>query len=93
MPFLYTYLSNARPYLSAGLAKMRRKRFHLTTQKQMMHRSYIEAIAEETQRSVPDIASIYAYVLDELESSAEITAYLPIFAWKRVRNILKNHKS
>lgn len=52
------------------------------------HRRFIEILAEETNRSVEEIAPVYDDVIAHLKERAEVADFVPIFAWRRVREIL-----
>lgn len=56
------------------------------------HQRAIAAIAEELNLPVPHIEPVYAEVLDELETQASVSMYLPIFASKKVKHIFRNHQ-
>jgi hypothetical protein len=53
------------------------------------HRRMIEALASETNRSFAELAPIYGRALADLQASALITDYVPIFASRRVKEFLK----
>lgn len=54
----------------------------------LKHRRYIEVLAEEIDRPFEDIEPIYDDVMSHLKETAQVTEFVPIFAWRRVRAIL-----
>ena len=53
------------------------------------HGPAIECLAQESQVSVDDVARLYANELAKLEVGARIRSFLPIFAIKKVREVLR----
>jgi hypothetical protein len=54
------------------------------------HRRFIESVAEEMRSSVQDIEPLYAEVIETLSANARVPDYLPIFAYRRAREISKS---
>lgn len=55
------------------------------------HRSSMQAIAEEIQRPVDEIAELYEEVLKQLREHARIADYLPVLVTKKVKQIYRQH--
>ena len=53
------------------------------------HARYIELLANEVHQSVETVEPIYAYVYSHLEEAAEIKDYVPVFAWRQARALLR----
>lgn len=53
------------------------------------HHRYIEVLAEEIQRPFEDVEPVYDDVVSHLKETATIGDYIPIFAWRRARDILR----
>jgi hypothetical protein len=66
--------------------------FHMCPTKdpseEVKHRRYIEILAEEISRPVEDVEPVYDDVMAHLKENAQVTDFVPIFAWRRVREIL-----
>lgn len=45
----------------------------------------IEAIARDLERSLPEVAELYADLYDTLKSRAQVTDYLPVLVARKVR--------
>jgi Protein of unknown function (DUF3562) len=54
------------------------------------HLQTIKALAEEIDRPVEEVNSIYASILTSLKSSARIKDFLHVLASKRVRDELRH---
>jgi predicted DCC family thiol-disulfide oxidoreductase YuxK len=85
-------MDSEQSYLRHLASRLRRKRIQERALNEVTHRRYIEAISEETKLSISHVVPLYAKVVAGLESTAEITTYVPIFAWRRVKDILKHQK-
>ncbi len=55
---------------------------------EVKHKRYIEILASEISRPVEDVAPVYDDVVADLKATAEVIDYVPIFAWRRAREIL-----
>jgi hypothetical protein len=77
--------TTAASYL-AGWNSHRSPRAHAAN---ALHRRVIEALADEMNRSFADLAPLYEKVLADLQANALITDYVPIFASRRVKDMLK----
>lgn len=58
---------------------------------EVKHRRYVELLAQEASRPFEDVDAIYSRVMDDLEKSAGVKDFVPIFAWREVRSILRRH--
>jgi len=54
-----------------------------------IHSSTIETLAQSEEIGLEDVRSLYESVLEELRGEAVITDFLPIFAARKVREILR----
>ena len=57
--------------------------------KSVRHDSAIEFLAKKSQRPIDDVASVYGKELIKLAVGAHITAFLPIFAFRQARELLR----
>ena len=55
---------------------------------QVKHRRYIEILADEMQRSVEDVEPVFDDVMADLKATAQVGDFVPIFAWRRARQLL-----
>jgi hypothetical protein len=53
------------------------------------HSATIESLAQSEGIGLEDVRSLYASVLEKLKQEAVITDFLPIFAARKVREILR----
>jgi hypothetical protein len=69
------------------------KEFHMhpvtEAREQLQHRRYVEVLADEARCSIEDAESVYRDLMIELEASAKIPNFVPIFAWRRARVLLR----
>lgn len=56
---------------------------------EVKHRRYVETLAQEARRPVEDVDVIYTKVMADLEGSAHVKDFVPIFAWREVRSRLR----
>jgi hypothetical protein len=54
-------------------------------------RDVIADLARQTERPVEEVESVYSRQLTELEAYATVFAYVPLFAKRRARDILRSH--
>jgi len=54
-------------------------------------REAIAELARQTERPIDEVASVYSRQLEELEAYATVPAYVPLFAKRRARDILRRH--
>ena len=55
---------------------------------EVKHRRYIELLADEIHRPIEDVAPVFDDVMEHLKETADVTDFVPIFAWRRARAIL-----
>lgn len=55
---------------------------------QTKHKRYVELLADELNQPVENVESIYSDVLTHLKEKADVTDYVPVFAWRRTRALL-----
>ncbi|WP_228535922.1 DUF3562 domain-containing protein [Noviherbaspirillum malthae] len=55
------------------------------------HKRYVELLAEETHRPIEQVELVYGNILSHLKETAEISDYVPVFAWRRARALLVHH--
>lgn len=55
---------------------------------EVKHRRYIELLADEIHRPIEDVAPVFDDVMEHLRETADVTDFVPIFAWRRARAIL-----
>lgn len=55
---------------------------------EVKHRRYIELLAEEIHQPVESVTPVFDDVMAHLKATADVTDFVPIFAWRRVRAIL-----
>jgi hypothetical protein len=67
-------------------------RLHLysDTNDRMKHYREIQAIADDLQRPILEIAPLYEDVLEYLRENAHVTEFLPILVSKRVRELYRS---
>lgn len=64
---------------------------HMDSHEWQRHVGCMQAIANDMQRPVHEIAELYHEVLMHLKASARISDYLPILVSKRVKQIYSRH--
>lgn len=52
------------------------------------HQRYKELLADEMHRPIEDVEPVYDDVMMQLKEAAQITDFVPIFAWRRTRALL-----
>lgn len=55
---------------------------------QTKHKRYVELLAIETDQPLEQVESVYGDILAHLKETAEISDYVPVFAWRRTRALL-----
>lgn len=53
------------------------------------HKRYIELLANEVHQPVEAVEPIYDDVYSHLKEVAEIKDYVPVFAWRQARALLR----
>ena len=54
-------------------------------------RDVVADLARQTERPIGEVESVYSRQLEELEAYATVFAYVPLFAKRRARDILRRH--
>jgi hypothetical protein len=80
-------MESARGTVPANV--MRRLHLYTDTNDRMKHYREIQAIADDLQRPIPEIAPLYEDVLEYLRAHAHVTDFLPILVSKRVRELCR----
>jgi len=55
------------------------------------HKRYIELLANEVHKPVEVVEPIYDDVYSHLKKEAEIEDYVPVFAWRQARALLRQN--
>lgn len=55
---------------------------------EVKHKRYIELLADEIQQPIENVAPVFDDVMAHLKETADVTDFVPIFAWRRARAIL-----
>lgn len=55
------------------------------------HHGSMQAIAEEMQRPLDEIAALYEEILRQMKARAQIPDYLPVLVTKKVKQICRQH--
>jgi hypothetical protein len=54
-------------------------------------RAVVADLARQTERPIEEVERVYSRQLEELEAYATVLAYVPLFAKRRARDILRRH--